>query len=79
MTIYVLIEKVRVSAKQAKRVTRNKVEKHKKFLETCQEDLMPIDACKLTDGTFTIDGNGRHRYFAYLELGYREVPIFLKD
>lgn len=76
---FVPIDKIRVSEKQEHKISRDKVERHKKYLNKNEEkDLLPIDAHELEDGTFIIDGNGRHRYFAYLELGYSIVPLNIK-
>lgn len=73
------IDRIRVSDKQKRKISRDKVERHKKYLSKNEErDLPPIDAHELEDGTFIIDGNGRHRYFAYLELGYKTVPLNIK-
>lgn len=77
---FVPINKIRVSEKQEHKISRDKVERHKKYLsENKEKDLLPIDAHELEDGTFIIDGNGRHRYFAYLELGYSIVPLNIKE
>lgn len=77
---YVPIDKIRVSEKQQRKISRDKVEKHKKWLaDHPDEDLLPIDAHELEDGTFIIDGNGRHRYFAYLEDGYTRIPLNIKQ
>lgn len=77
---YVPTEKIRISEKQQKKVSRDKVERHKKWLmDHPDEDLLPINAHELEDGTFIIDGNGRHRYFAYLEMGYGVIPLNIKQ
>ena len=74
------IEKVRISEKQGRRVSRDKIERHKRFLtEYEDQDLLPIDAHELEDGTFIIDGNGRHRFFSYRELGYTVIPLNIKQ
>ena|SRR3989344_5127146 len=74
------IEKIRVSEKQERKVSRDKIERHKKFLiEHEDQDLLPIDAHELRDGTFIIDGNGRHRFFAYRESGHTVIPLNIKQ
>ena len=76
---FIPIDKIRVSDKQKRKISRDRVERHKKYLsENEEKDLLPIDAHELEDGTFIIDGSGRHRYFAYLELGYKTVPLNIK-
>jgi len=77
---YVPIGKIRVSEKQSEKISRDKVEKHKKSLfEHKGKELLPIDALALEDGTFVIDGNGRHRFFAYKEMGYELIPLNIKQ
>jgi hypothetical protein len=73
------IDKIRVSEKQKHKISQDKVDKHIKDLSESEKDLLPIDALELEDGTFVIDGNGRHRYFAYSKLGYKMVPLNIKN
>jgi hypothetical protein len=75
---FIPIERIRVNEKQARRISRDKVERHKQYLLKHEDDLLPIDAHELEDETFIIDGNGRHRFHAYLELGYSTVPLNIK-
>lgn len=75
---FIPIDQIRVAEKQARKVSRYKVERHKQRLLKYDDDLLPIDAHELADGTFIIDGNGRHRFFAYKELGYTSVPLNIK-
>lgn len=72
--LYIPIGLIRVSAKQARKVCPGKVDGHVAALEAGHEPL-PIDVHKLDDGSYTIAGNGRHRYFAYLAAGYATIPV----
>ncbi len=72
------IDKIRVAEKQTRKVSRDKIERHKQRLLKHDDDLLPIDAHELEDNTFIIDGNGRHRFFAYKELEYTSVPLNIK-
>lgn len=74
---YISIDQIRVAEKQLRKVSRDKVERHKQCLFK-YDDLLPIDAHELADGTFIINGNGRHRFFAYKELGYTSIPLNIK-
>ncbi|KPJ85611.1 hypothetical protein AMJ57_02540 [Parcubacteria bacterium SG8_24] len=73
-TEFIPICQIRVSEKQKRRVSRDKVERHRRRLEDGAE-LMAIEVNRLADGTYVIAGNGRHRYFAYLELGFTMIPV----
>lgn len=75
---WIPIEKIMIDKEQMGKISRDKVERHKKELLEGKE-LLSIDALELEDGTFVIDGNGRHRYFAYLEQGYTNVPLNIKQ
>ena len=63
------IASIRVSKKQKHKVAPSKVRHHLLTLEKGEDDVYPIDVHALGDGTYTIAGNGRHRYFAYLLAG----------
>lgn len=76
---FIPIDKIRVAEKQAQKISKDKVERHKQYLLKNDSDLLPIDALELEDGTFVIDGNGRHRFFAYKELGYMSMPLNIKN
>ena len=76
--MYVPLDNIRVSAKQREKVSFDKVKRHIEALNR-GNDLVPIDVHRLDDGTFVIDGNGRHRYFAYLEAGIPLVPVNVKQ
>ena len=71
------IASIRVSKKQKQKVARSKVKDHLHDLEENQDDLYPIDVHALGDGTYTIAGNGRHRYFAYLLAGVSHIPAMV--
>ena len=72
---------IRVSDRQSRRVSRDKVERHRMRLELEKgaEDLLPLDASRLEDGTYIIDGNGRHRFLAYTEAGISHIPLNIKQ
>lgn len=72
----VAIAKVRVNHKQVRKVSQEKVLAHRLSLEQ-GEELYPIDVHVLADGTYTIAGNGRHRFFAYMYSGYTEIPAIV--
>src|SRR3989338_8630099 len=75
MVCYIEIKKIHISENQKRKVSRDRIEKHKKFLfENPEKDLMPIDVNQLADSSYVIAGNGRHRYYAYLEMGYSHIP-----
>jgi hypothetical protein len=76
---FVPIDRINVSEKQIRKISRDKVERHKKRLLEHDDDLLPIDAHELEGGNFIIDGNGRHRFFAYKELGYTSIPLNIKS
>lgn len=73
---FVAIANIRVNEKQAHKVAWNKVSDHARCLESGRE-LYPIDLYAIGDGTFTIAGNGRHRYFAYLHSGHSHIPAIV--
>lgn len=74
--LLVAIASIRISQKQMCKVSLDKVSKHAHDLERgC--DLYPIDLRQLGDGTYTINGNGRHRYFAYLRTGLTHIPAIV--
>jgi hypothetical protein len=75
-TQLVVIAKIRVNKKHIKKIDWNKVFYHVQQLEHGKE-LYPIDLHKLCDGKFTIAGNGRHRYFAYVHAGYSNIPAIV--
>lgn len=75
-TQLIAINRIRVNEKQAKKIAWNKVFGHVQQLEH-GEELYPIELHKLGDGTFTIAGNGRHRYFAYVHSGYSNIPAIV--
>ena len=77
-TAYIPVREIRVSKKQMRRVSRDKVARHMRLLDEGAE-LMAIEVNRLADGTYVIAGNGRHRYFAYLELGYTFIPVTEKS
>ena len=80
MVCYIEIKKIHISENQKRKVSRDRIEKHKKFLfENPEKDLMPIDVNQLADSSYVIAGNGRHRYFAYEELGYKSIPLNIKQ
>jgi hypothetical protein len=72
----VAIADIRVSEKQARKVSEDKVCRHIRALES-SEELYPIELHLLADKTFTIAGNGRHRYFAYFRSGYSHIPAIV--
>jgi len=72
----IAIAKIRVNHKQARKVSQEKVQAHRVSLEQ-GEDLYPVDVHMLNDGTFTVAGNGRHRFFAYLYSGYKSIPAIV--
>lgn len=74
----VAITDIRVGDKQKHKVSKDKVRRHSVTLET-GGDLHPIDVCALGDGTFTIAGNGRHRYLAYVNCGYSHIPAIVHN
>ncbi len=76
-TAYIPIQEIRVSKKQMRRVSQDKITRHMRRLDEGAE-LMAIEVNRLADGTYVIAGNGRHRYFAYLELGYIYIPVVEK-
>ncbi len=73
---FVAIAKIRVNSKQARKVSQDKVRAHCSTLEE-SADLYPVDLHELGDGTFTIAGNGRHRFFAYLYSGHTYIPAIV--
>jgi hypothetical protein len=73
---FIPIDSIRVSPKQARKVCQKKVSLHLATIEAGDEP-MPIDVRQLQDGSYVIDGNGRHRYFAYLAAGYATIPVTL--
>lgn len=73
MATFIPIESIRVSAKQARRIAAAKVAAHRTRIQT--GDVLPITCAALGDGTYVIRGNGRHRYFAYLEEGFPSIPV----
>jgi hypothetical protein len=77
-TLLVALTDIRISDKQKRKVSDDKVRRHMVYLET-GEDLYPIDVCAIGDGTFTIAGNGRHRYLAYLYSGYSHIPVIVQN
>jgi hypothetical protein len=72
----VAIADIRVNKKQVQKISKDKVNCHLRSLAS-DEELYPVDLHALGDGTFTIAGNGRHRYFAYLYSGYTHVPAIV--
>lgn len=73
----VAIADIRVSEKQVRKVARDKISHHQKTLNS-GEELYPIDLHGLGDGTYTIAGNGRHRYFSYVCSGYSHIPAIVR-
>ena len=73
------ISSIRVAEKQERKISWDRVERHRVKLEEGTEDLLPLDVHRLEDGTYIIGGNGRHRYFAYKEAGFKHIPINVKQ
>ncbi len=69
---------IRVSEKQKRKVSEDKVRRHLQFLET-GNDALPIEVHALGDDTYTIAGNGRHRFFAYVFGGYSHIPVIVQN
>jgi hypothetical protein len=72
--VWVNIKYIRVSDKQLKKIDRNKVDKHRKFLEEGGE-MFPIDVVRINEEEFCICGNGRHRYFGTIEAGFTMIEV----
>lgn len=66
--MWIELIKIKVSAKQLKKLDAHKVEKHRKAFEE-GEYVMPIDVVKIGDEAYCINGNGRHRFFGAVEAG----------
>ncbi len=69
---------IRVSEKQKRKVSEDKVFRHLQSIET-GNDTLPIEVHALGDGTYTIAGNGRHRFFAYVFGGYSHIPAIVQN
>jgi uncharacterized ParB-like nuclease family protein len=76
--LYLPIASIRVGKKQSAKVSQSKVLHHLEVLED-GGDLHPIDVHLLSDGSYTVAGNGRHRYFAYAMLGYSHIPAIVRN
>ncbi len=72
--MWVNIIQIRVNEKQSKKIDKNKVEKHRKHLET-GGDMFPIDVVKINDEEYCICGNGRHRYYGAVEAGIQFIEV----
>lgn len=66
--MWIEIRKIKVNAKQLKKLDRHKVEEHRKSFEE-GEYVMPIDVVMIDDESYCINGNGRHRFFGAVEAG----------
>jgi hypothetical protein len=77
-TLLLPIASIRVGKKQSAKVSQSKVLRHLEVLES-GEDVYPVDVHLLSDGSYTIAGNGRHRYFAYAMLGYSHIPAIVRN
>jgi hypothetical protein len=51
---FVPIDKIRVAEKQARKISKDKVERHKQQLLKHENDLLPIDARELEDGLLSL-------------------------
>lgn len=65
------VELIRVSGKQLRRLSPDRVARH-----VAAGDFRPIDLIDCGD-FFVIGGNGRHRYFAAISMGWRQIPAFV--
>ena len=74
--MWVNINYIKVSEKQARKIDRHKVEQHRAAFEQGL-DVMAIDVIKLSDEHYCIDGNGRHRYFGALAARIEYIEINL--
>lgn len=53
---FVPIDEIRITRKQFKKLSRNRIERHKQTLSSgVIDDLMPIDVCVLADNTYTVN------------------------
>ena len=66
--MWIEICKIKVSAKQLKKLDKHKVEEHRKSFEE-GEYVMPIDVVKINESEYCINGNGRHRFFGAVKAG----------
>jgi hypothetical protein len=70
---------IRCGTKQKHKLTRSKVEKHVFDFERNEDDVYPIDVYDLGDGSYTIAGNGRHRYLACSMSGNSHILAFVRN
>jgi hypothetical protein len=70
--MWIEIRKIKVSAKQLKKLDKHKVEQHRKAFEE-GEYVMPIDVVKINELEYCINGNGRHRFFGAVEAGLEMI------
>jgi hypothetical protein len=76
---WLLIDEIKVSSKQHKKVAHSKVEKHRIAFES-DRHVEPIDviACPMGEVmAYRILGNGRHRYFGAIAAGMNMIPCKL--
>lgn len=70
---FIPINNIAVSERQLRKCDKHKIAKHVQSLEN--GDAFPIDVSRIGPDLYVINGNGRHRFFAYREAGYTSIPV----
>lgn len=77
MIVCVKLSDIYVNSKQRKKCDESKIEKHRIAFEE-GDYVMPIEVTKVSDDKFTINGNGRHRYYGALDAGMMYIDVNVK-
>jgi hypothetical protein len=76
--MWVNISELRVNGRQATKLDKKKVEKHRRDYEFGNE-VFPIDVVQIATDEYCIDGNGRHRYFGAIAAGVTMIEVNVKE